>query len=193
MRYRELFEHAWPKDLIDDLYDYQEYVDHDEVWNHGRHGWQDRLLAYMAEHPELQPTLSGRLYRATKCSDHVASLLLQGKSAIHTCGVSKLESWSKVLGGAAQYMEGIEDASAVLMALPAAKLRVVADIDAIVPSKQYDEHEVLVLAEDRTLYPSDVIAVIYNDYGARTYFRAIQPDFQVNLDWHEFERRLNQL
>lgn len=182
----------WPEDLLKALEEYQVYVDYDHVHGNERHVWQDRLIEFMRQHPH---NVDGMLYRATVTWDDTAKDLLEKGSAVHKRVGSNLESWSKHIRGAAQYASGLEDQSAIIMAIPASSLKVVCDIDQVPLDAEHDKEmgEVLVLAEDRHITRSDVIAIIWCDYDDTGEHRFIGPDFDQEYDYNAFEKWLGNL
>jgi hypothetical protein len=175
-----LFEQAeWPEQILSDLAGWQDYADYSEVHGDERHGWQQRLIAFMRQNPHQVTTKDGYLYRGTVVHDSVAEALRNGKSAVHKKVGSLLESWSKRIGGAQGYARDDNNASLVLMRKPISQLKIVCDIDQVPfteESDSFEPNEVLVLTEDHSISPQDVFALCWCDYEKTGNHYSIGPD-----------------
>lgn len=155
-----------PDDLIQELRDYQDYVDYDETFGTERNHWQDRLIKIMHGN---EPQLSGSLFRATGCGDDVALSLYQGKETILQPSGPALLSWAKTKKHATNYFSRFsgrenDTQSGVLIAMPVSNLKPIFDYDSGLAGTPQEDGEVLCISEPYTLSPKNVIAVVMCDY-----------------------------
>ncbi len=159
-------EAQWSPELLDTLHSWQLNSDFEGAFTNSRHGWQQQLIDFMKRNPHH---VDGMLYRASRTADETAEKIMAGDQAVHKKLGSLLESWSKTRQGALDYFDSQRDMhSIVVMEIPASSLQVVCDLDQVPfdvgDLYRVEQHEVLVLAEDRLLDCDNTIAALHYNY-----------------------------